>query len=77
MDKAQKMGQMLNNSIDRAVEQFQKTLPDIEFEPEIDDRKVKQAILDITPDALQGLFARFGQKEVIDFINQFSQGRRW
>jgi len=77
MDRSHKIGEMLDTRIEAMADRLSKTLPDIEFEPEISDAKIKKAILNMKPAGWQKLYGEFGQGAVVEFINDFGQRKRW
>ena len=77
MKRSLKIGEMLDNRIEAMTDRLAKTLPDIEFEPEVSDAKIKQAILGMKPEGWQKLYGEFGQEAVVSFINDFGQRKRW
>ena len=71
------LGQLVKNMLDGTREELKDMIPQIDLKPEISDKKVKQAILDLTTEGMNKLLQQYGQAEVLDFIKTFSQGRRW
>ena len=74
---ADELSQMVKDMLDGTKEELKALIPSFDLSPEIDDRKVKQAILDLTPEGMKKLFKQFDQTEVTKFITEFSRGRRW
>jgi len=75
--KENELSQLLKSRIDDTATELEKLLPDFDMMPKQDDGAVKQALLDLTPDGLGKLYQRYGQQEVMDFMQEFSRRRRW
>lgn len=71
------LSQILKENLDGVTEELANSLPKFNFMPDIPDEKIKEAIWKLTPQAVNNLSARFGMANVIGFINNFQQGRRW
>lgn len=71
------LSKMIAESMNDIKEELKVQLPQIDLSPDIDDQRVKQAILDMSSTGWQKLFARFGQAEVIKYVNEFSQRRKF
>ncbi len=74
---SQELSTKLKQNIDDTAEALADRLPDFDMLKPIPEAKIKQAILDLTPDGLKKLYQKFGQQEVTEYLNEFSQGRRW
>ena len=68
---------MVKDMLNGTKDEIKELLPSFDLKPDISDSKIKQAILDLTPDGMQKMFQQYGQTEVLDFISKFSQGRKW
>jgi len=79
MDKKNQaeLSQILKSRIDDTADELQNLLPDFDMFPKQDDAAVKQAILNLSEAGLSKLYQRFGQQEVMTFMQDFSKGRRW
>lgn len=71
------LSEALRLNIEGVIREMQTLIPQIDFSEPIAPTKVKLALLDITPEGLQTLYAEFGEQVVLDFINEFSEGREW
>lgn len=71
------LGKMVKELVNETTQELKNTLPHVDLSPEISDAKVKQAILDITPEGMNKLYAKYGQEAVMSFITAFSRRRRW
>ena len=71
------LSQMVKEMNEGTKEELKELLPSFDLKPEISDRKLKQAILDLKPDGMQKLFQTFGQAKVTEFITDFSRGKKW
>ena len=76
-DNDRELSLMLKESAEGTTEELKELLPSIDLSPEISDAKVKQAILGISPMGMQKLYSQFGQAQVMKFISDFSEGRRF
>ncbi len=68
---------MVKELADGTSEELKELMPSVDLSPEIPDAKVKQAILQISPMGMQKLYSQFGQAQVMKFISDFSEGRRF
>lgn len=71
------IGTILAKESQGIKEQIKALMPDVRIAKEVNNAKIKQAILDLTPQDYSDLFARYGQQEVLDFLASFVPGRRW
>lgn len=71
------LSQMVRDSMSGIKDELKAMLPSFDLSPDIPDNKIKQAILDLSPEGMQTLFNQFGQAEVIKFINDFSRRRKF
>jgi len=76
-EQNRELTEMVKGLMDGATKEMATMLPTFDLSAPISDTKVKQAILDLTPAGMGKLIQQFGQKEVMDFINEFSQKRHW
>ena len=76
MDKKDnyEVAQLIKEDIDGVVGELKVLLEPPMLPPEYSDAEVKQAIIELTPEAHQRLFQRFGQ-EFLEFVSSFSEGR--
>lgn len=68
--------------VDGTTRQLEAILEPVSLPPEFNDAEIKQAIIDISPDAFEGMLQRLEaqgvpRSEVITLLDEFSQGRRW
>jgi len=66
------VGQKVKELVDGTAEALKEMLQPVEMPPEISDAQIKQAILDITPDAYMTL-----SPEAKNFITEFTQRRKF
>jgi len=69
--------EMVKGLMDGATNELATMLPNFDLSAPVSDKKIKQAILDLNPGGMGNLIQQFGQKEVMDFINDFSRGKKW
>lgn len=76
------VGQMTKELVEGTAQALKGILGPVELPPEISDKQIKEAILNITPEGFEQMMVRLEQKgvprqEVITFLDTFSAGRRW
>ena len=71
------IGKMVKEGVEGVTSELIGMLPHIDLSKEIPDAKIKEAILTVSPTGMQKLFTQFGQQRVMDYIGQFTQGRRF
>ena len=59
------------------IEELKRMLPNISLRPILSDRKVHQALLDITPLGMEELYKEFGVAEVSRFISDFMETKEF
>lgn len=76
-DEDRELSRALKLNIEGVIAEMGPLIPRIDFSEPIDSSKVKLALLDVTPEGLQKLYAEFGEQAVLEFINEFAAGKEW
>ena len=76
-DTDRELSLLVKELVEGTTEELKTMIPSIDLSPEIPDAKIKDAILRISPVGMEKLFAKFGQQNVLNYISEFSQGKRW
>ena len=76
------VGQEIKELVEGTSNALREMMTPVELPPEITDAQIKKAILDISPERFEGMMARLEQRgiprqEVINFLQDFSESRRW
>jgi len=76
-EQGREVGKIVKEMTEGITEELKTMLPHINLAPEIPDAEIKQAILSVSRQGMEQLFRQYGQQKVLDFIRDFSQGKRW
>lgn len=76
-DTDRELSLMVKEMVDGTTDELKSNIPTIDLSPEIPDARVKQAILEVSPAGMEKLFGRFGREQVMNFIGEFSEGRKF
>jgi hypothetical protein len=68
---------MVHSLVTDTIKEVVSGLSAFDVQPKLDDKKIKDAILNLTPEGLNKLFTQYGIKDVTSFLNEFRQGKRW
>lgn len=68
---------MIKGMAEGITQELKLAIPHIDLARQIPDATIKEAILKISSGGMEKLFQRYGREVVLDFIRDFSQGRRW
>lgn len=71
------LSEMVADLSEGITSQLKELLPNIDLRPVLSSRKIKQALLDITPEEMQRLYGEFGIAEVSQWVSEFMEGREW
>lgn len=71
------IGTMVKEMMEGVTSELTGMLPHIDLSKEIPEADIKKAILAVSPEGMNKLFSQFGQQRVMDYIAQFTQGRRF
>ena len=76
-DNGLEIGLMLRDIIDGTAEELEKLIPDIKVTKPKTDAEIAEALRKMSPAGWQSLFETEGEENVLEFIHNFSQGRKW
>ncbi len=76
-DANRELSLMIKDMVQGTTEELKEMIPKFDLAKPIPDTKIKQAILRLTPAGMERLSAQFGRENVMGFINEFAEGRRW
>lgn len=71
------LSEMVQELCGGITEELKAQIPHIDLRPVISDAQIKQAILDLTPAGTMKLYEQFGEREVMQFLGDFSRGKEW
>lgn len=76
------VGLEVKELVDGTSQELREMMTPVELPPEVTDAQIKQAILDISPEKFEGMMVRLEQRgvprqEVVNFLQEFSENRRW
>ena len=71
------LSRMVKVLVEGTTSELKDLIPKIDLSADIPDSKIKKAILDVSPQGMEKLFAQFGREQVMGFISEFSKGRRF
>ena len=76
-DDEREIGLMVKDMMEGVTSELTGMLPHIDLSKKIPDATIKKAILEIGDTGYAKLFGQFGQQRVMDYIAQFTEGRRF
>lgn len=76
-ENEREIGAMVKDMMEGVTGELTGMLPHIDLSKKIPDATIKTAILNVSPTGMQKLFSQFGQQRVMDYIGQFTEGRRF
>ena len=71
------ISELVKEMAEGAIEELKVMIPNINLSPKVSDAEIKGSIIKMDPSAWERLFQVKGQKEVIDFVGSFTEGRRF